>query len=110
MQENEEYVEIIVNNKVIDIYRKAIGKWGVQTQLNMVAEECCELAKAVLKLNRKKNNSTTDDVIDEMADVYLMLGQLEVMLRYSFCIPDVNDKINRAFDRKMIRLDNLIRV
>ena len=91
------------------IFEKAIDKWGEQFQLNMVAEECCELAKASLKVNRKLNGYTMEQVIDEMVDVYIMLGQLEVILdRWNTF--NVNRLIVTRFDEKMKRLEAMLNV
>jgi NTP pyrophosphatase (non-canonical NTP hydrolase) len=94
------------NQQLREIFKIALHKWGQQFQLNMVAEECCELAKAVLKYNRKQNGSNEIQVIDEIADVYIMLGQLEVML--SLKIPTINTEINDTFDRKIERLMEMV--
>lgn len=94
------------NTQLREVFKIALHKWGQQFQLNMVAEECCELAKAVLKYNRKENGATANQIIDEIADVYIMLGQLEVML--SLKIPTINTEINDTFDRKIERLMEMV--
>ena len=55
---------------------KCIDKWGRQAQLLMVLEEMSELQKEILKnVNRGKEN--IDAIIDETADVEIMLDQLK---------------------------------
>ena len=50
--------------------------WGEQAQMLMVVEEMSELMKEILKnINRKKNN--IDAIIEETADVEIMLEQLK---------------------------------
>jgi NTP pyrophosphatase (non-canonical NTP hydrolase) len=59
-----------------DILDKAISKWGKHAQLLMVLEEMSELQKEILKnINRGKDN--IDDIIDETADVEIMLDQMK---------------------------------
>ena len=99
---------LFTNKELMGAFERAIAKWGEQFQLNMVAEECCELAKAVLKFNRKINGSTIREVIDEMADVYIMLGQLEILLMKHYQGEDLNNEINSTFDRKIQRLMRML--
>ncbi len=55
---------------------KAVAKWGKHAQLLMVLEEMSELQKEILKnINRNKDN--VDAIIDETADVEIMLEQLK---------------------------------
>lgn len=59
-----------------EILQKAIQKWGKHAQLLMVLEEMSELQKEILKnINRSKDN--LDSIIDETADVEIMLAQLK---------------------------------
>lgn len=59
-----------------EVLIQAIQKWGKQAQLLMVLEEMSELQKEILKnINRNKNN--LDAIIDETADVEIMLEQLK---------------------------------
>ena len=99
---------LFTNKELMRHYKRAIDKWGEQFQLNMVAEECCELAKAVLKFNRKVYGSTLREVIDEMADVYIMLGQLEMLLMKHYRGNNLNSEINSTFDKKMRRLIGML--
>ncbi len=58
------------------LFDKAIQRWGVSAQLLMVLEEMSELQKEILKnINRGKDN--LDAIIDETADVEIMLAQLK---------------------------------
>ncbi len=60
----------------IELMDKAIQTWGPTAQLLMVLEEMSELQKEILKnLNRGKNN--LDEIIDETADVEIMLEQMK---------------------------------
>ena len=89
-----------------EIYRKAIDTYGVDNQLFQLCEEMAELMKAVNKWRRNKHlaekyPSYVGDVTEEIADVEIMLDQLQIMLK----IPhnDVYDirckKLERLADR-----------
>ncbi len=65
-----------------EIYREAMELWGWELQAGVLAEECCELAKATLKLIRYKNiypahpnREELENFVEEMADVQIMLNQ-----------------------------------
>jgi hypothetical protein len=63
----------------IALYDLAIERWGKPAQLLMVVEECSELIKAVC--DRLRERVTVDAyLLDEMADVKIMLAQLERMV------------------------------
>ena len=59
----------------------AADRLGDEAMLRLIAEECCELGQAVLKLIRSRNGETPmleedamEHVIEEMADVSLVTG------------------------------------
>lgn len=59
-----------------ELYRRAIRVWGKEPQMLQVVEEMAELTKEILKnVNRKKDNLSA--LIEEAADVEIMLGQLK---------------------------------
>jgi len=96
------------NKELRELFQSAIDKWGQDFQLKMVAEECAELIKAVLKLDRKVNGYTIEQVIDEIADVYIMLGQLEVIID-GFDKFNTNAMIDDKFNEKIERLKQMIK-
>ena len=55
----------------IRLYRKALKKWGPDKQILKTVEELCELVLALLGTDQ-------DKIHDEMADVEIMLEQLEI--------------------------------
>ena len=58
------------------VLKRALETWGEEAQMLMVVEEMSELMKEILKnINRKKNN--IDEIIEETADVEIMLEQLK---------------------------------
>lgn len=58
------------------IILNAICEYGVEAQTDMMIEEMSELAKALLKYRRKVSDETLGNVIEEMADVRIMLDQM----------------------------------
>lgn len=59
-----------------ELYKRAIKVWGKEPQMLQVIEEMSELIKEILKnVNRKKDN--LPEIIEETADVEIMLGQLK---------------------------------
>lgn len=63
-----------INEK--ELYQRALKVWGTEPQMLQVIEEMSELIKEILKnVNRKKDNVA--QIIEETADVEIMLGQLK---------------------------------
>lgn len=79
------------------IIREAIDKYGIEAQLDMVAEECSELIQAIMKYKRTKSMSGAENVLEESADVFIMLKQLESMF-------NKNNGIQEKIDFKLYRL------
>jgi len=64
-----------------NIYKKAIEVWGEESQLNVTVEELAELIFAIQKMKRSGTDDEMMDrynnVCEEIADVRLMLNQME---------------------------------
>lgn len=61
------------------LYDLAMQTWGRPAQLLMLVEECAELSKAVC--DKLRGRVTIDGpLMDEMADVKIMLGQVERLI------------------------------
>ena len=61
-----------------EIYRAAVQKWGRDAQFEQVVEECAELIAAIKHFRRDKVSEQV--IVDELADVLLMVGQMVYML------------------------------
>lgn len=59
-----------------ELYIQAIKKWGAESQILMAIEEMSELIKALCKYPRTINNSTRNDILEEIVDVQIMIEQL----------------------------------
>jgi NTP pyrophosphatase (non-canonical NTP hydrolase) len=59
------------------IYRTALEKWGPESQLNMLVEECGELVAAVNRFRRER--TPLIGLLEEIADVEIMLEQMRLI-------------------------------
>lgn len=80
------------------VYRATLAKWGEEAQYDQMVEECAELIASLKHFKRDKVGAET--IIDELADVTLMVGQLTWMLGA--------EKVNLAIGRKLDKLRNLL--
>lgn len=80
-----------------------VETYGSDKQEDMAIEECSELIKAILKfrLSNAKDSDLRDAVIDEIADVQIMLTQLGIIFN---CVEEVNERIDFKIDRQMGRI------
>lgn len=87
-----------------EVLEKAINTYGKDAQQDMCIEEMSELIKAICKIKRNRYNITNklkEDLYEEIADVYIMLRQLEMMFD---CEPEVKDLIVHKIRRLEGRL------
>ncbi len=91
-------------NDIVTIY-------GDGPQVDMCIEECAELQKALLKYRRETNKSFSNPekvkaakeaIIDELADVSIMVEQMKIIYGYEA----VEDRIDFKIGRQMQRLRN----
>lgn len=61
------------------LYTKAILLFGKKSQTDMAIEEMSELTKALLKYRRNPCVEKRMDILEEIADVQIMLDQLRIM-------------------------------
>lgn len=80
-----------------------VETYGNDAQEDMAIEECSELIKAILKFRRsnEKTEEMRDAVIDEIADVQIMLTQLGIVFN---CVAEVEDRIDFKINRQMGRI------
>lgn len=55
-----------------ELCKKAVIKWGVDAQIDMMIEECSELITALQHFKRGRENN----VAEELADVEIVLNQI----------------------------------
>ena len=78
-----------------------INTYGTRAQQDIAIEELAELQKAILKHRRYSSKETEQEIIDEIADVEIMLEQLKII--YS-CHSDVERRIEYKIDREIKRI------
>lgn len=78
----------------INLYKKALRTWGEEAQVNMLDEELGELITAVARF--KRGRAMHQDVMTELADVFIMVEQIATMMSY--------DDFEKELDRKLVRL------
>lgn len=77
--------------------------FGYEQQKNMLIEEQAELIQALNKFDRKGTEEAFNNIIEEMADVELMIGQVKYLL-------DINqDAIDEIKEEKIKRIKEKIR-
>ena len=80
----------------MDIYHRALKTWGKNPQLLQVIEEMSELIKEILKnVNRGKDNIS--EIIEETADVEIMLEQLK-------CCYNIKQEVEDYKRQKLLKI------
>lgn len=85
------------------ILRDAVETWGEQSQVDMLVEETSELLNAIMKF--KRGRASVEDVLTEIADVEIMLGQMEVIFAQGREI-DLFCERHRKMERLAQRIEN----
>jgi NTP pyrophosphatase (non-canonical NTP hydrolase) len=80
------------------LYRATLAKWGEAAQYEQMVEECAELIAALKHFQRGKIERR--QLIDELADVQLMVGQLIWMLG--------ENEVHAAIEKKLLKLQKLL--
>lgn len=87
-----------------DVYERAVKLWGPEFQAMMLAEECGELVSAMSQYLRRR--VAAEKVIEEAADVYIMLAQVPHLLGGD---PASHQKaISKVAADKKWRLENMV--
>ena len=81
-----------------DLYAKTIDKWGEKAQFEQAVEECAELIATLQHFTRGKVDRRV--AVDELADVYLMVGQLIYMFG--------EEDFTAAVEKKIVKLHALL--
>lgn len=86
-------------NDFDDVFQKALNTWGGESQENMAIEECSEFIKAVCKLRRDSGSEPFKNLIDEIADVTIMMRQMAITVGEDAVNERIEFKVNRLRDR-----------
>lgn len=83
-----------------EIFQKALDKWGFNSQVKQLFEEMAELVIALNKFDRAQNDDIREGrvyaIIDEIADVELMLDQMKYIF---YCKERVEERYKMKLDR-----------
>ena len=80
--------------------------YDARSQMLKCCEELSELESAILKyLNKDDNN--TDEILDEMADVYIMLEQMKSVFPFGENV--LNERIEYKLNRQDERMKGVSR-
>ncbi len=78
--------------EIKQLYHEAVRKWGMNAQLIVAIEEMAELTKELVKQMRATNNN----MVEEIADVEIMLEQVKQMFSLRYDVEIVKaEKLNR---------------
>ena len=85
----------------VKIMQTALDQWGVNAQVGQTVEECAELIVALQKYVIRKK-ATTEDILDEIADVEMMLAQMRLVLGID------DDALRKRIEYKFARLNQYL--
>ncbi|MBE6987977.1 MAG: hypothetical protein E7432_04270 [Ruminococcaceae bacterium] len=84
------------------VYRKAIERFGPPNQMIKAIEEMSELTKVLAKILVMGGEVSLDELIEEVADVTIMMEQLRL-------IYNINDEVCEMMDGKVKRLEGRVK-
>ncbi len=90
-----------------EVYQQAVDTWGSKAQMEMANEEATEFALAVRKQIRKNNDQSFANLVEEFADIEIMLEQVELMHSHLGFRDMVNGQKEFKVNRLKQRLDQL---
>ena len=74
-------MKVHFNEAEIQIMQAALDQWGLNAQVGQTVEECAELIVALQKyVNRTPQPGRVENILDEIADVEMMLAQMRLVL------------------------------
>lgn len=88
---------------------------GEESLLELLGEECSELTHAALKMARVKRgenptpvteDKAKENLIEEIADVYLVLDEILVNNAFGICYEDISKIMEIKNSRWSIRVEN----
>lgn len=79
--------------------KKIADNYGIKRQLHQLAEECSELA---VEASHSARKGTTVKIIEEMADVEIMIEQIVYLAKIDR--KDIDECIQYKLERQMVRI------
>ena len=87
-----------------ELLQEAVTRWGKESQSFMAIEEMAELTKALSKAYRKFGTEQIVNILEEIADVRIMLDQLQIMFEPLVNNEDMTYLVSLAEEGKLVRL------
>lgn len=78
-----------------------INHYGTRIQQDIAIEELSELQKAIIKYRREPSDKTKEAVVEEIADVQVMLEQLKMIF---YCRTKIDEIMDAKIDRQIKRI------
>lgn len=92
---------------VAKLFTEVIVINGKQMQTDVAMEEMGELIQALVKYRRNKSRENLNHIIEEIADVQIMLDQLKLMYDFGNEVPKVQAaKLERLKDNIKSEISN----
>jgi len=83
-----------IDDKLKKLYRECLETWGFEKQTREAQEECAEFIVAASHMFRNRPNNL-ENFIEEIADAYVMLGQMIVYVGEDKVVEVIENKIPR---------------
>ena len=82
----------------ISVLHRIIEKWGRQTQINKIQEECLELSLVLNQMNcpTKDPKDMEDQLYDELADAKILLAQANILFDEKRIIERIRHKLDKV--------------
>lgn len=86
---------MLLNEKQARLLEETVEKFGHERQVDKAIEEMGELAQALLKDRYAEDDAFTDNVYEELADVFITLNELMFIYPHQKLSKKVNEKLER---------------
>ena len=93
-----------MDNKNDEVLKYIVEHYGEHNQFSQAQEECAELIVAVSKYNRDPSIFTRNSIVEEIADVEIMIRQLKMILNISPV--EIASMINKKLTRQVERIES----
>lgn len=89
----------MLNTENKELCYQVLKKYGIESQMLMVIEECSELQKEICKIFRKPDKTINKNTLEELVDVIVMCEQLRLLA----CVPmdDINYMAKAKLERAL---------
>lgn len=83
------------------LYTQAIFLYGKQMQTDVAMEEMGELIQALVKYRRDRSNENLRHILEEIADVQIVLDQLKYMYDYAGDVPKIQMEKQKRLEARL---------